>query len=85
MPAWDRLRTSPRFGRALLGINAVVVGMLAAALYSPVWTSAITGPVDVVIAAAALGLLLTRLAPPIVVVALAAAAGQAGMTLGLMT
>ncbi len=84
MPAWDRLRASVRFRRALLGINAVVVGILAAALYAPVWTTAITGPLDVVVAAVGFGLLLTRRVPPIAVVAMAAAAGQAGVALGLM-
>jgi chromate transporter len=84
MPAWDRLRASPRFRWALLGINAAVVGILAAALYSPVWTTAITGPVDVVVAAAGLGLLMTRRVSPILIVALAAAAGQAGVALGVM-
>lgn len=77
MPFWDRLRASPGFRRALLGTNAGVVGILAAALYTPIWTSAITGPVDVAIAAVGLALLLTGRVPPIAVVALAAAAGQA--------
>jgi len=84
MPAWDRLRASVRFRRALLGVNAVVVGILAAALYAPVWTTAITGPLDVVVVAFGFGLLLTRRVPPIAVVAMAAAAGQAGVALGLM-
>jgi chromate transporter len=84
MPAWDRLRASVRFRRALLGINAVVVGILAAALYAPVWTTAITGPLDVAVAAVGFGLLLTRRVPPIAVVAMAAATGQAGVAVGLM-
>ncbi len=84
MPAWDRLRASPRFGRALLGVNAVVVGILAAALYSPVWTTAITGPLDIVVAAAGFALLITGRVPPIAVVALAAVAGQAGVAFGAM-
>jgi chromate transporter len=66
-----------RFRRALSGINAAVVGLLLAALYTPVWTGAVTAPVDVLVAAAALALLLTGRVPPIVVVALAAVAGQA--------
>jgi chromate transporter len=52
------------------------VGLLAAALYDPVWTSAVTGVTDIVIAAVALGLLVVGRAPPILVVALCAVAGQ---------
>ena len=47
-----------------------------AALYTPVWTSAITAPVDVGIAAVALAMLLTGRVPPLVVVAFCAVAGQ---------
>lgn len=28
------------------GVNAVVAGLLASALYNPIWTSAVTGPQD---------------------------------------
>ena len=58
------------------GTNAAVVGILLAALYTPVWTSAIEGPLDVAVAAGALALLLTGRVPPIVVVGLCALAGQ---------
>jgi chromate transporter len=77
LPFWDRLRASVPFRRALSGINAAVVGLLLAALYTPVWTGAVTAPVDVVVAAGALALLFTGRVPPIVVVALVAIAGQA--------
>jgi chromate transporter len=77
LPFWDWLRASVGFRRALNGVNAAVVGLLLAALYTPVWTGAVTAPVDVVVAATGLGLLLTGRAPPIVVVALSALAGQA--------
>jgi chromate transporter len=55
-----------------------VVGILLAALYTPIWTSAIGAPIDVAVALAALGLLVLGKAPPILVVALAAVAGQLG-------
>jgi chromate transporter len=77
LPFWDRVRASARARHALAGSNAAVVGLLAAAMYSPVWTSAVSRPADVAVAACGLGLLLTRRVPPIVVVAFAAAAGQA--------
>ena len=54
LPFWHWLRRSPSFGKALAGTNAVVVGILVAALYTPIWTSAITGVLDVVVAAVAL-------------------------------
>ena len=41
MPFWEKLRNFVRIRQAMLGINAAVVGILLAALYQPVWTSAI--------------------------------------------
>ena len=76
-PFWDRLRSWASFGGALRGINAAVVGLLLAALYDPVWTSAIHGPEDFGLALVALGLLAIWKWPPWLVVALSAAAGQA--------
>lgn len=46
LPFWDLLRSRPGFQAALRGINAAVVGLLLAALYHPVWTSAIHAPAD---------------------------------------
>jgi chromate transporter len=76
LPFWDQLRTSAGFRRALSGTNAAVVGILLAALITPVWTSAVTGPLDVAIAALDLALLLTGRVSPIAVVALSALLGQ---------
>ncbi len=76
VPFWDRLRTWSSFGGALRGINAAVVGLLLAALYDPVWTSAIHGPEDFGLALAALALLAVRKWPPWLVVVLSALAGQ---------
>jgi chromate transporter len=77
LPFWDDLRGSIRFRRALSGTNAVVVGILLAALYAPVWTGAVVVPIDIAIIGGALVLLVRVNAPPIAVVALAMAAGQA--------
>jgi len=82
LPYWDRLRASANVRKALAGANAAVVGLLAAALYTPVWTSAVGQPADVLVAAAGLALLLTRRVPPIVVVGLAAVAGQVLAVMG---
>lgn len=76
LPYWDRLRQSEGFRRALIGTNAAVVGLLAAALYRPIWTGAIGSGADVVIAAAALALLVAGRVPPIIVVVVTAVAGQ---------
>jgi chromate transporter len=60
-----------------MGANAAVVGLLAAALYNPVWTSAVTGPTDVGLVLGGFLLLAAWRAPPWLVVALTAVAAQA--------
>jgi chromate transporter len=57
LPFWDQLRNRPGLQAAMRGINAAVVGILAAALYNPLWTSAITDWRDAVLAAAGFVLL----------------------------
>jgi chromate transporter len=74
LPLLGVLRTRRRFAGALRGVNAAVVGLLLAALYDPVWKSAIDAPVDVLLAAALLVLLSLRV-PPWAVVPIAAGAG----------
>lgn len=69
LPFWERLRRSIRVQAALLGINAAVVGLLLAALYQPVWTSAIHRPEDFALAIVALlALMVWRLPPWLVVI-----------------
>ena len=46
LPLWNRLRTQANFQALLSGIKAAVVGLLLAACYHPVWTSAIHAPGD---------------------------------------
>jgi chromate transporter len=75
LPFWSALRGRPGFQAALRGINAAVVGLLLAALYHPIWTSAIRGPADLALALAAFGLLALWKAPAWVVVIFAALAG----------
>jgi chromate transporter len=65
---WHRLAGDARVRRALAAVNAAVVGLLAAALYDPVWISGITGWPEFVLACAAFVALLTfRVAPHVVV------------------
>ena len=75
LPFWDALRARSRFQSALRGVNASVVGLLLAALYHPVWTSAITAPADFALALLAFGLLALWRVPPWLVVAIAAVGG----------
>ena len=77
LPFWHQLRALEAFQAALRGIAAAVVGILAAALYSPVWTSAIGAPADFALALICLGLLVVWRLPPWLVVVVAAAGGQA--------
>ena len=76
LPFWDALRNMAGVQSALSGINAAVVGLLLAALYRPIWTSAILGAADFAIAVSAFGLLVFWRWPPWLIVALAAAAGE---------
>ena len=75
LPFWDRLRALPKAQAAMRGTNAAVVGILAAAFYDPVLTSAIVGPLDVAFGLGGFLLLVFAKAPPWVVVLLLAAAG----------
>ncbi len=74
LPSWGALRARADAQAALRGINAAVVGILLAALITPVATSAIQGPVDVAFALAALAMLLGKLPPWFVVITIAAIA-----------
>jgi chromate transporter len=82
LPFWELLRWRASFQAALRGINAAVVGLLLAALYDPVWRSAIQGPADFALTLVAFGLLMFwRLAPWLVVgITAAGAAGIAAVT-----
>jgi chromate transporter len=75
LPFWDAMRTRPAAQAAMRGTNAAVVGILGAALYNPVWTSAVSSPRDFALALAGFLLLTVWKMPPWVVVVLLAAAG----------
>ena len=75
LPFWEELRRRTAMQAALMGINAAVVGLLLAALYQPVWTSAIFSPRDFALALVALvALMFWKLPPWLVVVACGIAA-----------
>jgi len=77
LPFWDLLRSVPVFQSALKGINAAVVGLLLAALYKPVWTSAIYSAADFGLGLVAFALLMFWRFPPWLVVVLTAFGGEA--------
>jgi chromate transporter len=68
LPFWECLRRSSRTQAALAGVNAAVVGLLLAALYQPVWTSAIVQAQDFGLALVALVALMFWKLPPWLVV-----------------
>jgi len=76
IPFWDVLRKKTGMQAALRGANAAVVGVLLAALYTPVSTQGLKTPRDVALVLVAFGLLETWKVPAWLVVLLAAAAGQ---------
>ncbi|MDI4656873.1 chromate efflux transporter [Xanthobacter autotrophicus] len=75
LPFWDQLRRRARAQAAMRGANAAVVGLIGAALYSPVFTGAVFGAPDFVAAVAGFLLLTVWRFPPLAVVALLAGAG----------
>jgi chromate transporter len=77
LPFWEALRRRPWAQALMRGVNAAVVGVLGAALYSLVWVSAVQSPADFAIAAVGFVLLMAWRAPPLVVVLFTAAAGVA--------
>lgn len=80
LPFWDRFRAMAPAQSLMQGANAAVVGILGAALYSPVFTSAVGDLREFALALACFVLLMAWKAPPWVVV-IAAAVGVAGLAL----
>jgi chromate transporter len=75
LPFWESFRRRAGTQAVMRGINAAVVGLLGAALYSPIWTSAVQGPQDFAVALVAFILLVGWKAPPVIVVAVSALSG----------
>lgn len=75
LPFWNSLRKHPKIQGALVGINAAVVGLLLAALYDPLWTTAILEPMDFVLAAFLFIMLVFWKLPPWMIVITGAAGG----------
>ncbi len=79
LPFWNRLRHYEAMRRAMSGVNAAVVGLLLAAFFNPVWSSAIATPRDFCFATVAFLLLAFWKAPPWLVVVLGAIGAEIGL------
>jgi chromate transporter len=75
LPFWNNLRKNSKFQGALLGINAAVVGILLAALYNPLWITAIVQPADFALAAILFAMLVFWNSKPWVIVIIGAKGG----------
>ena len=77
LPFWDAFRKRANAQAMMRGVNAAVVGLLAAALYNPVWTTSVKTPGDFAIALVGFVLLTAWRAPPLLVVVVSALGGIA--------
>jgi chromate transporter len=77
LPFWDAFRRRAGAQAMMRGVNAAVVGLLGAALYDPVWTSAVHARGDFAVALVGFVLLTVWRMPPLVVVAASALGGIA--------
>jgi chromate transporter len=75
LPHWNALRRVAPVRAGLNGVNAAVVGILLAALYDPIFTTAVHDPAEFALALAAFALLMFWRLPPVWVVMLAALGG----------
>jgi chromate transporter len=82
LPFWETFRRRARAQAVMRGVNAAVVGLLGAALYNPVWTSAVNGPGDFGLTLIGFVLLTVWQTPPLVVAAITALGGVA-LALGM--
>src|SRR3954470_1862083 len=77
LPYWDQWRRQPAIRAAMDGVNAVVVGILLAALYDPIFTSSVHVPRDLAVALVAFAMLVFWRLSPLWVVIFSAVAGMA--------
>ncbi|CAM3256768.1 chromate transporter [Paenibacillus lupini] len=76
LPYWNTLRQHEKVQGALIGVNAAVVGILLAALYNPLWLSAVDSSRDFVLGLLLFGMLVYWKLPPWIVVLVGAAGGE---------
>ena len=76
LPFWNVLRNSPKIQGALTGVNAAVIGILLAALYNPVWISAVKSEYDLALTVLLFMMLVFIKLPPWIIVIAGAAGGM---------
>ncbi len=76
LPFWERVRGNQRVRRLLGGVNAAVVGILAAAFYDPVMTAGLSQGRDLIVALAIIAALAWGRVPVWMLIMLAAVAGS---------
>jgi chromate transporter len=76
LPFWNVLRNSPKIQGALTGVNAAVIGILLAALYNPVWISAVKSEYDLALTVLLFMMLVFIKLPPWIIVVAGAAGGM---------
>ena len=82
LPYWQKVGSNANLAAALMGVNASVVGFLAAAMYEHVWLNGLRSVTDAVVALVAFALLAAGL-PPWLVVVMGGIAGQAFGFMGM--
>ncbi|MER2027886.1 MAG: chromate transporter [Solibacillus sp.] len=75
LPFWDQIRNHPKITGAIMGMNAAVIGILIAALYSPIWTSSILEAKGFALAVVLFSMLAYWKMPPWIVVVTGATVG----------
>ncbi|XRG78854.1 chromate transporter [Rossellomorea sp. GAMAL-10_SWC] len=76
LPIWASMRRNSKLRRALLGVNAAVVGILISAFINPIWISSIFSIVDFLIVAVLFCMLVMMKLPPWVIVLVGAISGE---------
>jgi len=79
LPMWGAIRSRAWATGMMRGASAAVVGVLAAALYTPVLTSGVRSPLDAAIAGVGFVALMARAPPWLVVVGVALAGAYSSL------
>jgi chromate transporter len=75
LPFWDTFRRKPSAHAMMRGVNAAMVGLLGAALYNPLWTTAVKSSADFAVVLVGFVVLIAWRTPPLLVVVLGGLAG----------
>ncbi len=76
LPFWSSMRRNSKLRRALLGVNAAVVGILISAFCNPIWISSVFSIVDFLIVAILFSMLVIMKLPPWIIVLVGAISGE---------